>query len=248
MNEDTRRMTMCVSLLSTIAILGCDVGDGAKEDLALGTTAQSISLESALGAPVNTSSAPSSTCGLNNGVTPSCTTSTASDLSFGWQAPSAGTYTFTTSGSNFDTVLVIAPYDNPSSLLACRNAVSGTGGESQSLTLSTGQMLLITIDGYASLCGTYHLNITKNCTTPCNTACHTGACSVDGQCVKSSAGTACDDSDACTINDTCNSTGSCVPGTNTCSQNYCDSFGLPNLEECGPMNCCVIGSGCSICV
>lgn len=53
-------------------------------------------------------------------------------MSFQWTAPSSGTFTFSTAGSSFDTVLVIADYNSPSSVLACAGSVSGTGGESVS--------------------------------------------------------------------------------------------------------------------
>jgi hypothetical protein len=146
------------------ALTGCgNVDDGREAEGASGdllTLSQGISLGSALGKPVYTSG----TCGLANAVTPSCTTSTASDMSFEWIAPSAGTFTFSTVGSNFDTVLVIADYYTPSSVLACAGSVVGTGGESTSLNLSSGRQLLVTVDGYASLCGSFALNITKNCT------------------------------------------------------------------------------------
>lgn len=146
-----------------LALTGCgNVDDGLADDGAFGnleTMSQGLSLGSALGRPVATGS----TCGLANAVTPSCTTSTASDMSYEWIAPSAGTFTFSTANSSFDTVIVVADYYTPSSVLSCTNNVLGTGGESVSLNLTSGRRLLVTVDGYASLCGPYQLSITKNC-------------------------------------------------------------------------------------
>lgn len=134
--------------------------DGVSEPEDLGTASQALSLGSAVGSPVALpAGTPISTCGLNNGVTPGCTSSNASDISFVWTAPYAGYWTFTTSGSSFDTVLVIAPYSSPSSQIVCEDVVRSTGGESASRTLTAGQQIIITIDGYASLCGNYKLNI-----------------------------------------------------------------------------------------
>lgn len=148
----------------SLIVTGCEGADDALDDESNGenieTTSQAFSLGSSLGKPVYSSN----TCGLNNGVTPGCTASSASDMSFQWTAPSSGTFTFSTSGSSFDTVLVIADYSSPSSVLACAGSVSGTGGESVSLALASGKQLLVTVDGYASLCGPFKLNITKNCT------------------------------------------------------------------------------------
>jgi len=101
-------------------------------------------------------------------------------------------------------VIVIADYYNPSSVLACAGSVYGTGGESASLSLSSGQRLLVTVDGYASLCGSFKLNITKNCTSSCNTPppCKTGGtCSIDGKCVYEN---------LCNLSEVC-SGGECVP-------------------------------------
>lgn len=197
-------------LSGVLALSACSTGENAsgEDPKTFGVTMQTLSLGSSLGVPVYSGS----TCGLNNGVTPQCTSSTASDMSFGWTAPTQGVYTFTATGTNFDTVLVIGPYNNPSSQLACRNNVNGPGSESVTLSLSAGQQLLITVDGYASLCGNYSLDIIKNCLTSCNTDCQIGYCSAQGQCLTSPkpAGAECDDHKQCTYGDACNGAGQCV--------------------------------------
>lgn len=240
-----RRFVAMALFSGTTATLACgtvdetfDADDGSEE---VGTAHLALSLGSKLGAPIKLPAwTPTSTCGLNNGVTPSCATSSASDISFDWTAPSSGTFSFTTQGSNFDTVLVIAPYSNPGSPLACANAVSGTGGESVSLSLSSGQKLIVTVDGYASLCGTYKLNITKDCTGGCNSPpnCKSGpgTCSVSGTCVydNAPAGTACDDGFSYTAYDVCDGNGSCA-GTPVCSD---------GVTPCGVYGECPDGNDC----
>jgi hypothetical protein len=164
----------------------------------LGQVSQELSLGSTLAIPA----AWGSTCGLNNGVTPTCAPSSASDMSYTWTAPSSGTFTFSTTGSNFSTVLQVAPYGAPLSPLGCN---SNGSSSSLSLSLTAGQQLIITIDGYASLCGDYKLNISKNCTSSCTTPppCRysPGVCTVNGTCSYTSM---CDSSEVC-------SGGSCVP-------------------------------------
>lgn len=269
--------------LCSVAVLSaCQVTDEVERDAerdaavpSFSSVTQSLSLGSALGIPISTAPAPSSTCGLNNGVSPGCGTSSASDISFEWIAPASGTYTFTTSGSNFDTALVIAPYENPAQRLACRNAVSGTGGESATLTLVGGRRLLITVDGYASLCGNYVLNISRACSGGCgSTDCVTGTCLPTGTCsyTPKAVGTICNDGNDCTYGDSCNSGGSCIgaPAQNGTACNdgehctggdYCDGGwcqpgpvntcqgnecpGYPGYEDCGNSICCPIGNACN---
>lgn len=189
MNIKLTRYALAATFAGGMTLLvACDSGDEIFDEIEnIDNVSQALSLSSALGVPVALpSGSPTSTCGLNNGVTPACTSSSASDISYVWSAPSSGTFTFTTNNSNFDTVLVITDYFNPSSVLACKDNNRSAAGESVSLSLSSGQQVLITVDGYAALCGTYKLNITKNCTSSCNSTlpCRApGYCSISGTCV-----------------------------------------------------------------
>ena len=169
---------------------------------------ESVSHALSLGAALGHSLASGSTCGLNNSVTPICAISTASDMTYEWTAPSAGTFTFTTTGSgtNFNTALQVASYTSPSTIVGCNDNVSSTNDRSSlSLSLSSGTKLLVEIDGHASLCGNYQLGITKNCTSSCNTPppCHEpqGTCTVSGTC---SYVPLCDASELCR-------SGECIP-------------------------------------
>lgn len=269
MNKATRQLYTTAFLLSALGLAACSLSD--EEPETLGTTVQSISLGSALGVPVYESS----TCGMYNGVTPSCTYSNASDITFGWTAPSSGTYRITTTGSSFDTALVIRRYSSPSSQLACRNSWSGTTGEVVfGLALSAGQQILITVDGYASLCGNFKLNITKECQDCYSGPCRTASCSINGQCTVSNSpsGTSCaaSDSDPCTEAEVCDGAGHCLAtsytyascddgddctsgdtcnGGGTCSGTYtCDYNPCApyGAEYCGGTTCCASGSDCSM--
>jgi hypothetical protein len=98
-------------------------------------------------------------CSATNVSTPSCSSSNAPDVSFTWTAPSAGTFTFTTAGSNYDTILQVqdATTSNP---LGCNDdANSSTFQSSLTLTLAVGQRIKLIIDGYSTRCGDYALNI-----------------------------------------------------------------------------------------
>lgn len=74
-----------------------------------------------LGSPVTTSS----TTGLTNDYQPACAYSAAPDAAYTWTAPAAGSYTFSTAGSGFDTVLDVRQYNTGASL-GCNDDSGGT--------------------------------------------------------------------------------------------------------------------------
>ena len=85
-------------------------------------------------------------------------------------------------------MLVIAPFSTPFAPLAC--ASNGTPTASVDLALNAGDQVIVTIDGFAALCGNYQLSITRDCTSACTSppACGVspGTCSAAGQCVYTS--------------------------------------------------------------
>jgi hypothetical protein len=150
----------------------------------LGEVSQGLSLGTALGTPVVSGN----TCGLNNGIAPACASSNASDISHTWTPPSSGTFTFSTTGSDFQNVLLLAPFSTPFSPIGCNS--NGTSS-SLRMVLNAGQQYIITVDGFAALCGNYQLNITQNCVTsscttppPCGVS--PGFCNGSGTCSYSS--------------------------------------------------------------
>jgi hypothetical protein len=105
------------------------------------------------------------TCNMVNDYTPSCTGGSAHDAALYWSAPSSGTYTFTTAGSAFDTVLHV--YNGVGGAqLGCNDDSNGTLQSSLSLNLSAGQALTIVVDGYGSACGSSKLNIASSSSPP----------------------------------------------------------------------------------
>jgi hypothetical protein len=181
--------------LASLIVIACQGADTVARD-DLGQVSQELSLGSSLGTPVISGT----TCGLNNGIAPTCAPSNASDISHTWTPPSSGTFTFNTTGSDFDTVLLLAPFSAPFSPLGCN-----ASGNSSSLRmrLFAGQQYIVTIDGFAAECGDYQLNISQNCS---DTSCtHPPPCSV-------SPGT-CNNSGTCSYTSLCGADEICRAGT-----------------------------------
>ncbi|MFO7565660.1 MAG: hypothetical protein R6X02_23660 [Enhygromyxa sp.] len=77
-------------------------------------------------------------------------------------APEVGSYTFTTAGSNYDTVLYIHDGDCLGVELECDDSFDD-GGEEITLNLATGQTVYVVVDNYyTSDEGDYVLNVTQN--------------------------------------------------------------------------------------
>lgn len=114
-----------------------------------------------LGSPVATYASISTT---SNQWSVSCNGGSSRDISYVWTVPETGSYSFSTNGSNFDTVLQIRHFSSTSSIMAC-NDDSGSNLYSRA-TLSgliKGVKLLIIIEGYAGDYGNLaRLNIAKN--------------------------------------------------------------------------------------
>nr|QKW93559.1 hypothetical protein [Archangium gephyra] len=122
-------------------------------------------LGGAIGAPVATYAAISTT---SNQWSVSCNGGGSRDISYVWTAPATGSYTFSTIGSNFDTVLQIRNYRNASEILGCNDDYHTTEQSRIVLdSLPAGTALLIIIEAYdGSASNTYgnyaRLNIYKN--------------------------------------------------------------------------------------
>ncbi|MFP2927253.1 ELWxxDGT repeat protein [Pyxidicoccus sp. 3LG] len=112
-----------------------------------------------LGSALGTSVVQGSTCASLRQVTPTCTNNgLAPDASFSWTAPVSGTFVLTTEGSSYDTSLEVSDPVSGSSL-ACNDDTDDTLQSSVSVSVSAGQTLLITVDGYDTECGAFLLSI-----------------------------------------------------------------------------------------
>ncbi|WP_163988916.1 hypothetical protein [Pyxidicoccus caerfyrddinensis] len=118
-------------------------------------------LGSALGSPVATYpyiSTASSQWSVN------CNGGSSRDIAYLWTTPATGSYTFSTGGANFDTVLQIRPYNDTAAILGCNDDTSTTVQSRITLnSLFKGAKLLIIIEAYAGDYGNHaRLNISKN--------------------------------------------------------------------------------------
>ncbi|MCP3100709.1 hypothetical protein LZ198_17705 [Myxococcus sp. K15C18031901] len=167
------------------------------------------------------------TCGASNEVTPSCVSTSGSDMHFHFIAPYDGSYTFATDpvdNTNFDTVVQVTDWNTGASLGCNDNASSLTLTSAAPVNLARNQEVRITVDGKGTSCGLFQLNIDPvpsscgACNTPpgpCflpNGTCDGSTCVYTPRAV----GSACNDSDACTLNETCSATGACVGTAVSC--------------------------------
>ena len=112
-----------------------------------------------LGRVTGTGVATGTTRGNGNDSSTGCGGSTAEDVRLRWTAPGSGTYTFTTQGSDFDTVMAVTTAEcSGASELACSDDYDGTTS-GVSVWLSTGDSVFIDVDGYSSGSGNFVLNI-----------------------------------------------------------------------------------------
>ena len=112
-----------------------------------------------LGTPVTTYP---TTCTASRQWRTTCGYGSSPDISYVWRVPETGAYTFSTTGSSFDTVLEIRHYTSTSDVLACNDDTSTTRQSRLTLNgLIRGTLLLIIIDGYDGDCGSAYLNIIK---------------------------------------------------------------------------------------
>lgn len=246
-------MEKCVTFLFlTVSSLGCAVNDlNTVEDLQQASWAN-------LGSAVGNGVASGSTRQAANETAPVCAVSSSPDHSYSWTAPSTGTYTITTAGSQFDTVLQLRHFttNHSGASLGCNDDAGGTLQSSVSVAVSAGQGVEITVDGYGSnRSGNYVLNITMSAGGQCPGGCNSppgqcynspGTCS-NGTCVYGykSAGAPCSDGFSCTSGDQCDGAGSCS-GMSTCSggsectsQGCCEPY---NESYCDSISSCEVSS------
>jgi hypothetical protein len=100
-----------------------------------------------------------STSGRPNSVTPSCNaTGSSPDAGYTFTAPAAGSYTFDTFGSGFDTVIHVHNASCTGAELGCND--DGASEQSEvTLTLAAGQTVVVVVDGFNGTSGLFTLHI-----------------------------------------------------------------------------------------
>jgi hypothetical protein len=99
-----------------------------------------------------------STVGLVDALQGSCAPTNAPEATYSFTAPADGTYQFDTFGSNFDTVLYLRDSTCGGGELVC-NDDNGGLQSNVNVFLTTGQTIVIVVDGFGGSIGNYALNI-----------------------------------------------------------------------------------------
>lgn len=116
--------------------------------------------EDDLGSATGNAVASGTTVGGDNDVGSSCGGDFATDVAFSWVAPTTGTVTITTTGSELDTVLAVFEGDScDGAELDCDDDGGGSFTSSVSLGVTAGQAIVIVVDGFGSDSGSFVLNI-----------------------------------------------------------------------------------------
>lgn len=168
------RYTTALALFSSVLFVACigeePYGDELEQEPeSLGTVVQELcvtngNLGSACGSVIS-----GSTKTKGNDLNPSCAYSLAEDVAYTWTAPFTGSYTFSTAGSQFDTVLSLLT-SACGSTIACNDDANGTYQSQFTVGLTAGQQYVIVVDGYGTSAGNFSLSIT----------CPSG-CTINGQ-------------------------------------------------------------------
>ena len=149
-----------------------DVDDGCPPS----TCAIAGDLGSALGARV----AVGTTAGGTTRAAGSCGGAEAPERVYIWTAPTAGPFTFTTRGSEYDTLVYLRDGGCDGGELACNDdVVNGSSVSSVvSATLTQGQTVAVVVDGFGTASGAFALNVAagppERCTTGARRSCYAG--------------------------------------------------------------------------
>jgi hypothetical protein len=99
------------------------------------------------------------TSGALNQYSGTCGGSGAPERSYSFTAPGAGSYTFSTAGSSYDTVLYVRDGTCAGAQLGCNDDTGGLQSQ-VSVSLGANQIVAIFVDGYSSGSGAYQLAVT----------------------------------------------------------------------------------------
>lgn len=124
------------------------------------------SVDDELGSAVGMGVYSGTTVGATNGSVPGCSSySTAPEKVLHWRAPAAGDYTFSLAGSSYDTVLYAMNSCDAGVELACNDDARSTLRSLITLTVTSGEELLLFVDGYSTRSGDFTLSIVRDAPT-----------------------------------------------------------------------------------
>lgn len=147
----------------------CDDGvdtdcDGeTSEDCPLTDLCRPRPLGSATGERVATGT----TLGAGRNLRGSCGGATAEDVAFAWTAPEAGEYTFSTTGSRFDTLLYVRDGCGGAELACNDDAADDVTGARVTVSLRMGQSVVVVVDGFDQSSGDFELHVTRGAPVAC---------------------------------------------------------------------------------
>ncbi len=147
----------------------CDDGNTADGDGCSATCLIEQCLNSDLGSALGAAVATGSNAAefSNYDPSPACSAGVGgADVVFSWTAPADGSYTFDTTGSDYDTVLYLlnAVCTGDENELACHDDLDFPADVTSAVTITlvTGQVVAIVVDAFGSATGNYVLNINQN--------------------------------------------------------------------------------------
>ncbi|MDP2314796.1 MAG: hypothetical protein Q8P41_17965 [Pseudomonadota bacterium] len=104
----------------------------------------------------------STTAATTNLTSSVCTSDPEAAVTVRWIAPSSGTWTFSTDGSDFDTILALYEETCDGAEIACNDDASDTYGPSEvSVYLAAGDVVAVGVGGYEGATGEYLLTISE---------------------------------------------------------------------------------------
>lgn len=99
------------------------------------------------------------TIGGSNELKPTCGNGASPDARFSFVAPAAGTYTFDTSGSSFDTVLEVRADTCSGPSLGCNDNAGNLPTSKVAVALAAGQTVIVVVDGSLGSQGPFVLHV-----------------------------------------------------------------------------------------
>jgi len=108
-----------------------------------------------------------STEDLGDYLTASCVQTESPEAAFGFTAPLAGRYVFTTAGSTFNTVLYALDGDCGGTEIACDDDGAGGLASRLELELDAAQHVVVVVEGYAKQFGDFTLSVEEQSESNC---------------------------------------------------------------------------------